>query len=77
MAKRKRKAIPEFRSEAEEREFWATHDSADYVDWSQARRARPRPQLRGAGLDDPRARGTLRQGTEGHAPKEAELNFVV
>jgi len=39
MPKRKRKAIPEFRSEAEEREFWATHDSADYVDWSKAQRA--------------------------------------
>jgi predicted DNA binding CopG/RHH family protein len=25
-------------SEADEREFWLTHDSADHVDWSQARR---------------------------------------
>ena len=33
-------AIPRFRSEAEEREFWETHDSADYVDWSKAQRAR-------------------------------------
>jgi hypothetical protein len=32
--------IPRFRSEAEEREFWETHDSADYVDWSKAQRAR-------------------------------------
>jgi predicted DNA binding CopG/RHH family protein len=32
------KAIPEFPSEADERRFWETHDSADYVDWSQARR---------------------------------------
>ena len=31
------KPIPEFRSEEEEREFWATHDSADHVDWSRAR----------------------------------------
>jgi predicted DNA binding CopG/RHH family protein len=38
MAKRKAKSIPEFRSEAQEREFWATHDSSDYVDWAQARR---------------------------------------
>lgn len=29
---------PRFRDEAEEREFWATHDSADYVDWRSARR---------------------------------------
>jgi predicted DNA binding CopG/RHH family protein len=33
------KAIPKFRSEDEERRFWATHDSTDYVDWSRAREA--------------------------------------
>jgi predicted DNA binding CopG/RHH family protein len=38
MPKPKRKSIPDFRSEKEEREFWATHDSSDYVDWSSARR---------------------------------------
>lgn len=32
------KPIPEFESEEEEQEFWATHDSADYLDWSQAER---------------------------------------
>lgn len=32
------KPIPEFKSEDEEREFWATHDSADYIDWDQAER---------------------------------------
>ena len=31
-------AIPRFADEAEERAFWATHDSTDYVDWSRARR---------------------------------------
>ena len=36
-AKPKLKAIPTFRSEDEEREFWATHDTVDYIDWSQAR----------------------------------------
>jgi predicted DNA binding CopG/RHH family protein len=36
MAKRKLKPIPKFRSEAEERRFWETHDTTDYVDWSQA-----------------------------------------
>lgn len=38
MPKQKRnfKPIPEFQSEAEEREFWETHDSTEYVDWSQA-----------------------------------------
>lgn len=28
--------VPEFASEAEEREFWETHDSTDYLDWQQA-----------------------------------------
>jgi predicted DNA binding CopG/RHH family protein len=31
--------LPKFRSEDEEREFWASHDSTDYVDWSKARLA--------------------------------------
>lgn len=31
--------IPRFRTEAEEREFWSTHDTTEYVDWSKARRA--------------------------------------
>lgn len=37
---KKLKPIPEFASEAEEREFWETHDSTNYVDWSRARHAR-------------------------------------
>jgi predicted DNA binding CopG/RHH family protein len=37
---KKLKPIPRFRSEAEEREFWETHDSTDYVDWSKAYRVR-------------------------------------
>ncbi len=32
------KQIPKFASEAEERAFWETHDSADYVDWTKAKR---------------------------------------
>ena len=33
----KLKPIPEFKSEAEEREFWETHDTTEYVDWTKAR----------------------------------------
>ncbi len=33
------KPLPAFKSEEEEREFWAIHDSMDYVDWSKAERA--------------------------------------
>ena len=36
--RRRLKPIPEFSSEAEDRHFWETHDSVDYVDWSEARR---------------------------------------
>ena len=39
MAKPRRK-IPEFKTEAEEREFWESHDSSGYLDWSQADRVR-------------------------------------
>jgi predicted DNA binding CopG/RHH family protein len=39
MAKKQAKRmVPEFRSEEEEREFWARADSTDYVDWRGARR---------------------------------------
>jgi len=31
--------LPEFRSEDEERAFWATHDSTEYVDWRKGSRA--------------------------------------
>ena len=30
------KSIPKFKTEDEEREFWAKHDSTDYIDWSKA-----------------------------------------
>ena len=32
----RRKKLPEFETEAEEREFWESHDSTHFVDWSQA-----------------------------------------
>lgn len=35
---KKLKPIPDFKNEDAERDFWATHDSTDYVDWSKARR---------------------------------------
>jgi predicted DNA binding CopG/RHH family protein len=30
------KTVPQFANEAEERAFWESHDSADYLDWSKA-----------------------------------------
>ena len=32
----KAKAAPKFKTEAEERAFWESHDSSDYVDWKKA-----------------------------------------
>jgi hypothetical protein len=34
--KPKLKTVPKFRSEAEERAFWESHDTADYFDLSKA-----------------------------------------
>jgi len=34
----KNKKIPKFKSEAEERKFWETNNSDDYIDWGKAER---------------------------------------
>jgi len=31
-----KRKLPTFKNEAEERRFWLTHDSSEYVDWSEA-----------------------------------------
>jgi predicted DNA binding CopG/RHH family protein len=31
---KKLKEIPDFKNEDEEREFWSTHSTVDYIDWS-------------------------------------------
>ena len=33
-----KKALPKFKNEGAEREFWAKHDSADFIDWRRAKR---------------------------------------
>ncbi len=38
--KKKRKTIPKFKTEAEERVFWESHNSAEYLDWTQAKNVR-------------------------------------
>ena len=37
--KKKKKKIPEFKREDEEREFWAERDSTEYLEWRKAQRA--------------------------------------
>jgi predicted DNA binding CopG/RHH family protein len=36
---KKYKKIPQFKSEAEERAFWQTHDSTEYVDYTNVKKA--------------------------------------
>ena len=36
MKTKKLKKLPIFKSEDEERDFWASHSSVDYVDWNKA-----------------------------------------
>lgn len=35
--KKRLKKIPKLKTENEVREFWDTHDSTDYIDWSKAK----------------------------------------
>ena len=53
-----RKKIPTFKDEDAEREFWATEDSTEYIDWSKAQRItlpNLRPTLRTISLRLPEA----------------------
>lgn len=34
----KKKRIPKFKSEDEERDFWAKEDSTEYIDWGKAKK---------------------------------------
>lgn len=34
---RRLKELPKFATEAEERAFWQSHTTTDYIDWAQAR----------------------------------------
>jgi predicted DNA binding CopG/RHH family protein len=35
-----KKRIPEFRSQEDERGFWAKHDSTEFIDWQSAQKRR-------------------------------------
>ena len=45
MPSTKKKQVPEFQTEDEERKFWAQHDSTEFVDWASASR-RKLPNLK-------------------------------
>ncbi len=40
------KKIPKFKNEDEERNFWVSHDSADYINWSKAKKNIRFPNLK-------------------------------
>jgi hypothetical protein len=40
------KPLPRFANEHEESDFWDTHDSTDYIDWSKAERGVQFPNLK-------------------------------
>jgi len=42
----KNKPIPHFNNEDEERSFWATHDSTEFIDWNKAEKNPTFPQLK-------------------------------
>jgi predicted DNA binding CopG/RHH family protein len=49
MANQRFKQIPKFINEDEERDFWAKHDSVEFLDWSKAKKyrfTRLRPSVR-------------------------------
>ena len=35
-----KKELPDFQNEQEERDFWADHDSVNYIDWNDGQTAR-------------------------------------
>jgi len=52
------KKLPKFKNEDAEREFWATHDSTQYVDWKRMKRVvlpKLKPSLRTISLRLPEA----------------------
>ena len=62
------KPVPRFATEAEERCFWESNDSFDYVDWDQAVSVRF-PKLLARGLDD--ASSGAAAPADGNAPVAA------
>jgi predicted DNA binding CopG/RHH family protein len=54
----KKKTLPEFKSEDQERKFWATADSTQYVNWSSGKREKfvnLKPSLRTISIRLPKA----------------------
>ena len=50
---KKLKAVPKFRSHEEAGDFWMSHDTTEYLDWSKAQKVRF-PRLRPSTATSPR-----------------------
>ena len=53
MKNMKKNKIPKFRTEEEERNFWSSHDSTEYIDWSKAKAltlSNLKPSIRGISI---------------------------
>ena len=58
MGSMKKKTLPEFKSEDQERRFWATADSTQYVNWPSGKREKSvnlKPSLRTISIRLPKA----------------------
>jgi predicted DNA binding CopG/RHH family protein len=82
MPKKRLKPIPRFHSEAEEREFWATHDTTEYLDWSRARRAvfpnlRPSTESISLRLPVPLLADLKSLANERHVPYQSLLKVLL
>lgn len=40
MSKATKEPIPKFKTEAQERAYWESHDSSEHVDWSKAQKVK-------------------------------------
>ena len=66
---KKQKKIPQFKSEAEETAFWATHEATDYIDFSRTRRSvfpnlRPSTKTISTRLPDTKLHSKIEQGDQ-------------
>ena len=64
-----KKELPEFKNEDEEREFWATADSTEYVDWQSGKAQEARSPQAVSEDDLTAAHAVIR--TSPHAPGSA------
>ncbi len=66
----RRVPIPHFATEAEERVFWESRDSSDYVDWSKA------AKVVMPGLEAGKSQSAVADAAEGHPQDRGKTTVV-